>query len=137
MVLILPSRSFQPNFLSGHWNSFWAIGAGTATTIGDCAIDLPSVGVNPEASLRRRSSQVDESGIQTSGTVTDAGAEPTPVRPTLCSRATAAAITAGFTPDTVTATQVPFTFAPSVIHRCADCSTAGAISVAAPTVSLI
>jgi hypothetical protein len=49
----------------------------------------------------------------------------------------APAMVAGLTPVTLTLTQVPLTLAPLVIHVCADCSTAGAISVAAATVSLI
>src|ERR671921_2538212 len=107
-----------------------------ATTTGLCAIDLPSVGMKPDASDLRRSSQVEESGIQTSGTLTEAGAGPRPVRATLCSRATAAAMVAGLTLLTLTETHVPPTLAPSVIHCWATCSTAGAISVAAATVSL-
>jgi hypothetical protein len=133
---IFASRSFQPSGLSGQPKP-WASGSGIATTIGLCAIDLPSVGLKPEASDFRRSSQVDESGTHTSGTVTAAAASPTPVSVTPCLRATAPAMVAGLTPVTLTLTQVPLTLAPSVIHACADCSMAGAISVAAATVSLI
>jgi hypothetical protein len=136
LVCIFASRSFQPSDLSGQPKPS-ASGTGMATTTGLCAIDLPSVGLKPEASDLRRSSQLDESATHTSGTVTAAAASPTPVSVTPCLRAIAPAMVAGLTPVTLTLTHVLLTLAPLVIHACADCSMAGAISVAAATVSLI
>lgn len=136
LLLTWLSRSFQPSFAFGQ-PSRVAIGSGIATTTGLRAIEAPLVGANAVASFLRRSSQVDESGIQTSGATAVPGAWPTPARTAPCLAATTAATSTGSEAVTLTAMQVPPTAAPSSTHCVAASSTAGASSEATATVSWI
>lgn len=132
------SMSFQVSFLSGQPNLVAATGCGMATTTGLRAIEAPLPGANAVAPpLLRRSSQVDESGIQTSGVTAVPLACPTPARLAPCLLATAAATSTGSEAVTFTLMQVPPTAAPSAIHWAAAASTAGATSGAAATPSWI
>ncbi len=115
-----------------------ATGSGSATTTGLRAIEAPFVGANALAPpLLSRTSQVEESGTQTSGVTAVPLACPTPASVAPCLLATAAATSTDSEEETLTAMQVPPTAAPSETHWSAAPRTAGAISGAVATDSSI
>jgi hypothetical protein len=133
-VLSWSSRSFQVSFLRGHPTAA-ATGSGIATTTGLRAMEVTLVGAKPDAAPRRRSSQVDESGTQTSGELSVPPGWPTPASETPCRPATTAATSTGSLSVTSTATQMPSASAPPSTQASAAALIAGAISGAAETVS--
>jgi hypothetical protein len=131
-VVICCNRSVQVSCCVGQ-PRVAATGSGMATTTGLRATDSLLAGVNPGATELSRSSQVDESGTQTSGATAVPLACPTPARATPCCPASTAATSTESEATIWTATQVSPTDPPSSRHWSAASCIAGAISGAAAT----
>jgi hypothetical protein len=134
-VVSWPSSSCHLSLRSGQ-PSFWAIGAGMASTTGLSATGMLSVGTKPGASPPTRSSQLEESGTHTSGTTGLPAAAFRPESATPCLAAMVAAAVAGSVAATATLMQTPPTWAFSpCVHLSAVVWMAPAISAAAVTAS--
>jgi hypothetical protein len=136
LVLLRSSPMISPQLIFAFGQSNCAAtGSGMASTTGLRAIDVVEDGRKPDAAAVSRSSQVDESGTQASGTAMVPEAWPRPVRLTPCLPAMAAATSPGSAVVTSTATHTLSTSAPPPDHCAAAACTAGAISADAATVS--
>ena len=113
-----------------------ATGSGIAITTGLSATEPSSATVKPGTAARSRTSQFEESEIQTSGTVTVPLAASSPLSDAFCARLTAAATSAGSVASTCTVTHWPCCAAAPAARSWVAERTSGAISGAAATVSL-
>jgi hypothetical protein len=110
-----------------------ATDSGTAHTTGLVATDVVSSGTQSGPIVRSRCSQVDESGIHTSGTLARPPAWPTPSSVVWWALATAAATSAGSVAVTSSAMQRPSTLGDEAAQVSRVDLTAGAMSGAAAT----